>query len=183
MQLRACVCKAICSYHETIKHIVLVMQIKNSLLSVSVEVCRQRVILLCIRGKVMDTSVATEGGPLRNHPQSATYFIYTRKGCCTFPLNLITDTLFSPFLYFYLSILYWGEYTQNYFPKRKRSNRHRQVYCIGCGPSHFCSKSNEISQMTQAIQICETISYGRDSASLFYRRVSFVRTFGVQVAS
>lgn len=112
----------------------------------------------------MDTSVAAEGGPLR----SAAHFIYTGRGCCTFSLNLITDTLFSPFPYFYLSFLL-GEYTRNDFPKRKNSNRHRQVYYIGCGPSHFCSKSNEISQMTQAIQICEKISYARESASLFYR--------------
>ncbi len=55
----------------------------------------------------MDTSVAAEGGPLRNHPQSAAHFIYSRR-CCTFPPNLITDTLFSPFPYFYLSFLYQG---------------------------------------------------------------------------
>ena len=144
---------------------------KKSELSATLEVCRQRVILLCIGGKVMDTSVTAVWGPLRNHPQSAAHFIYTRRGCCTFPLNLIIDTSFPPpFPYFLFIFLILGEYTRNDFPVRKVSNRHRQVYCIGCGPSHFCSKSNEISQMTQAIQICETISYARESASLLYRR-------------
>lgn len=117
----------------------------------------------------MDTSDAAEEGPLWNHPHSAAHFIYTRRGCCTFPLNLITDTLFSPFPYFYLSFSYSGEYTRNDFPKRESSNMRRQVYCTGSGPSHFCSKSNEISQMTQAFQICETISYARVSTLLFYR--------------
>lgn len=155
---------------------------KKSELGVTVEVCRQWVIFLCIGGKVMDTSVAAEGGPPRNHPRSTAHFIYTRRGCCTFPLNLITDTLFSPFPYFYLSFLYWGS-IQEMISQREResSNTHRQVYCIGCGPSHFCSKSNEISQMTQAIQICEKISYAKESASLFYRKYRMLG-FGVQVA-
>ncbi len=68
----------------------------------------------------MDTSVAREGGPLRNHPQSAAHFIYTRRGCCTFPLNFITDTLFSPFPYFYLSFLYWGS-IQEMISQRERA--------------------------------------------------------------
>ncbi len=143
-------------------------KIKVSELGVTVEVCRRRVILLCIREKVMDTSVAAEGGPLRNHPQSAAHFIYTRR-CCIFPPNLITDTLFFPFSIHLFIFLISGEYTRNAFPKRKSSNRDRQVYCIGCWPSHFCTKSNEISQMTQAVQICKTISYARESTSLFYK--------------
>lgn len=143
---------------------------KKSEPSVTLEVCRRRVILLCVGGNVMDTSVAAEGDPLRNPPQSAAHFIYTRRGCCTFPLNLIIDTSFPPLSILLFIFLMLGEYTRNDFPMRKVSNRHRQVYCIGCGPSHFCSKSNEISQMTQAIQICETISYARESASLLYRR-------------
>ena len=82
---------------------------KKSELSATLEVCRRRVILLCIGGKVMDTSVTAVWGPLRNHPQSAAHFIYTRRGCCTFPLNLIIDTSFPPLFHtFYLSFLYWG---------------------------------------------------------------------------
>lgn len=74
----------------------------------------------------MDTSVAAEGGPPRNHPRSTAHFIYTRRGCCTFPLNLITDTLFSPFPYFYLSFLYWGS-IQEMISQRERELKHAQA--------------------------------------------------------
>lgn len=135
-------------------------------LEVTVGVFRWQVILQCILEKVMDTFIGAEGGPLRDSScECRTLYFNTCRRRFTFPLNLITDTLFSLFIYF----SYTWEYTRNDFPKRTHSNRHRQVYCIGCGPSHFCSKSNEISQMTQAIQICATISYSREAAFCFTR--------------
>lgn len=53
-------------------------KITFSELSVTVKVCGCRVILLCIGGKVMDTYVAVEGGPLRNHPQCCTFYLLER---------------------------------------------------------------------------------------------------------
>lgn len=52
-------------------------EIKICELSVTVEVCSRCVILLCIGGKVMDTSVAAEGrSSEESSPECSTFYLY-----------------------------------------------------------------------------------------------------------
>lgn len=92
----------------------------------------------------MDTFVGT-GRSSEESSQSAAHFNYIRE-CCTFALNLITDTLFSSFsIRFYLSFLYLGS-TQAIISQREKSQTGTGRF-IALAVGHFISAQKVIKSL------------------------------------
>lgn len=93
----------------------------------------------------MDTFVGT-GRSSEESSQSAAHFNYILRECCTFALNLITDTLFSSFsICFYLSFLYQGS-TQAIISQREKSQTGSGRF-IALAVGHFISAQKVIKSL------------------------------------
>lgn len=96
---------------------------KSRFLSVTVEVCRCRVILLFIGGKVMDTFVGTEGGPLRSLLRVQHILITFSENVVHLLLIWSLTFYFPLFPYVFIYLSYIRGVCKQLFPKEKNLKR------------------------------------------------------------